>query len=93
MKFFIQVVFAFYMMYNKNITKTANQSDFSATNSVKGVRWQKGETSMIEFGKDFEKQCELYLAYLYEQAEYSYSQPSVFSLRDLKSSMIIITEA
>lgn len=28
---------------------------------------------MVEFDKDFEKQCELYLSYLYEQAEYSYS--------------------
>ena len=26
-----------------------------------------------QFDKDFEKQCELYLAYLYEQAEYLYS--------------------
>ena len=27
---------------------------------------------MMEFDKDFEKQCELYLIYLYEQAEHLY---------------------
>ena len=70
--------------------KTVNQSEFSATNKIKEAKWQKGEDVMIEFDKDFEKQCEMYLGYLYEQAEHLYSDCTELDVLVQDSLMVLI---